>query len=583
MKVLFGLSNDDTVKAIVSFYEEKYKEKLEYKNVYYFKQAIIELHTGSYDRAVILEDLEKYPTNNYAQIDDYIFKNIDAMTDDFDSKSIIFVASDRRKQGDSFLTRLFNLGIYSTLIAENRTKSKVSECINTPKKKKDVKQFYEESGGKSVYSKIEVSEVEIQRILAYYRNQGGVADKYVEIFDRISTQYTNEQLKIIIQFLPVEVKNYLATNSEKYKQIANMADITVPQVAQQNPIIDSGKDGASKSEIIRIEKKPEIVEKIVVKQVSNTAPTITEVMEKEIVKSVYEIPKDYKKVVAFIGAPKVGTTFCINAVAHMLYKRNIKTAIVDLSKKRDSYTLYTYDNEGKRGIAAESLKYASNGMDEPLVYGKLSIYTSMPGEDRKKYNPAKLIETVTMNNTVALIDCDFSTPVDYYRLVQEIYVVQDMDVLNINQITMLLRELKTRGVPMNKVRIVINKHVKCALTSKDILDGIATYTSPDLRMYDELFSSSEMQYYILPFDVDNYTKYIEMMYKYTNTFTTFSKDFRENLEMLVNAIYPIGMTKYSESDTYRKNKPSALKGLFKTAKMPGLNSGENTGFEKVVK
>ena len=29
MKVLFGISNEDTVKGIVKFYEEKYKEKIE--------------------------------------------------------------------------------------------------------------------------------------------------------------------------------------------------------------------------------------------------------------------------------------------------------------------------------------------------------------------------------------------------------------------------------------------------------------------------------------------------------------------------------------------------------------------------
>ena len=67
------------------------------------------------------------------------------------------------------------------------------------------------------------------------------------------------------------------------------------------------------------------------------------------------------------------------------FKRDIKVGIVDLTRKRDTYTLYTYDNEGKRAIAAESMKYASNGLNEPLVYGKLSIYTGVPGEDRKQY------------------------------------------------------------------------------------------------------------------------------------------------------------------------------------------------------
>ena len=75
MNVIFGINNDDTVKGIVEFYEAKYKEKIEYKNVYYFKQFVQELSTGKYDRAVLLEELEKYPTNNYAQIDEYLFKN----------------------------------------------------------------------------------------------------------------------------------------------------------------------------------------------------------------------------------------------------------------------------------------------------------------------------------------------------------------------------------------------------------------------------------------------------------------------------------------------------------------------------
>lgn len=579
MKVLFGLSNDDTVKAIVKFYEETYKEKLEYKNVYYFKQAVQEVHNGGYDRVVILEDLEKYPTNNYAQIDDYVFKNIDAISDEFDAKHIIFVASDRRKLGDSFLAKLFNIGIYSVLTGASRTKSKVCEVISSPKKKKDVKKYYEDSIDKNVYSKVEVSEVEIQRILAYYRNQEGNTSKYVEIFDRICSQYTNEQMRIIIQFLEPDVKQFLEVNSDKYKVIANMPSAVVPQVAQQDSMID--ESGREKTEVIKIEKQPEIIEKIVVKQNNQPAPVITSVMEKEVVKSVYEVPKDYKKVVCMIGAPKTGTTFCINALAHMMYKNDVRTAIVDMTKKRDSYILYTYDNEGKRAIAAESLKYASNGMNEPLVYGKFSIYTSMPGEDRKQYNAAKLMETVSSHNNVVFVDCDFSTPADYYRLAQEIYVIQDMDILNINQITMFLRELKSRGIPMSKVKIVVNKHIRCALTAKDIIDGIATYTSPDLRMYDELFSSSEMQYFILPFEQENYAKYVEMMYKYTNTFSTFTKEFRDNLAILANNIYPIGMSK-SSGNTYKKSKSSAFKNLFKSEKITMIDK-ESSGFEKVVK
>ena len=137
-------------------------------------------------------------------------------------------------------------------------------------------------------------------------------------------------------------------------------------------------------------------------------------------------------------------------------------------------------------------------------------------------------------------------------------------------------------MPMSKVKIIINKHVRCALTSTDIVDGIATYTSPDLRMYDELFPASEMQFFILPFDQENYAKYVEMMYKYTNTLSTFTKDFRDHLEIIANSIYPIGTSKGAKGETYRKSKASAFKNLFKAEKITMIDK-ESSGFEKVVK
>lgn len=594
MKVLFGISNDDTVRGIVQFYQDKYGEKLEYKNVYYFKQFLQELMTGNYDRAVMLEELEKFPTNNFAQIDDYLFKTIDSITDTFDSKNLIYIASDRRKLGDDFLSKLFNLGIYTVLTGQDRTKGKVTAAINKPYLKKDVKRYYDKVVSENIYASSEVSELEIQRIIAYYRNQNGVVDKYSEIFDRIAVQYTDDQLRIIINFLPSDVRSYLNEHNEKYKNLlVKIEPVEVKVVKEEvqeihtqakkeeakksnTKTIEIVKEEKSKEEtkkpkeiitekndakVIEIKKEPEIIKQIVVKQAPVEQKVVTQVLEKEVVKSVYEVPKDYKKAVCFVGAPKVGTTFCINAIGTTLAKRKVKTAIIDVTRKRDTYTIYTYDNTGKRGIAAESLRYASNGMNEPLIYEKLSIYTGMPGEDRKMYNAPVVLDTIKQNNSILLIDADFSTPIDYFKLCQEIYLVQDMNVLNISQITMFLRELKSRGVPMNKVRIIINKHVKCALTAKALIDGIATYTSYDLKMYDELFNSSSIPYYVLPFDIENYKKYIEMVYKYSNKFATFTEDFRENLDKIINTIYPTEGGVNVQSKTYTTT--SKKRGFFR--------------------
>lgn len=579
MKILFGINNDDTVKGIVEFYEAKYKEKIEYKNVYYFKQFIQELGTGEYDRAVLLEELEKFPTNNYAQIDEYLFENLDAMTDVFDAKKIVYVASDRRKLGDEFLSKLFNLSIYTVLTGQDRTKGKVSEGINKPYQKKDVKKYYDKVVAQNVYNVDEVPEIEIQRIISYYKNQNGIADKYNEIFDRIASQYTDGQLAVIIKFLPPDVKQYLSFNNEKYKSIIS----TLPAENVNSSNMSANSQTTRQNLQVRVEntKDPQVVERIVVKETPGETQVVTQVVEKEVVRNIYEVPKDYRKISVFVGAPKCGTSFCVNAIGTTLARNKVRTAIVDVTRKRDTYTIYTYDNEGKRNIAAESLKYASNGMNEPLSYDRISIYTALPGEDRKIYNASKVIETVSQRNNVILIDADFTTPIDYFRLCQDIYIVQDMDVLNISQLTLFLRELKSRGIPMSKIKIVINKHVRCSLTSKAIIEGIATYTSFDFKTVETLFDSSTKNAFILPFDVENYKKYIDMVYKYSNKFASFTDDFKQSLYTLINSIYPIGNInrKSNSRSVINKTKTSSgFKSMFK--KQEELS--QDSGFEKEI-
>ena len=566
MKVLFGLSNEDTVKGIVKFYEDKYKEKLEYKIAYYFKNFSSEIATGDYDRAVLSEELEKMPTKSYAEADKLLFEYIDGITNNFEARNLILITSERRKLGDNFLARLFVLGVYTTLTGSDRTKGKVCAAINSPTTKKEARRYYDNNtSATDVYNSSEVSELELRRIITYFKNLNGDTSKYCEIFDRVVSQYTTEQMAVIIKCLPKDVTAFLQDNSESYKNIVNLSNIQMTQSPVQQTKIVTNEPNNNKYEIkngneiaekivVKEVPKEKIVEKVVEKEVPKV---ITQVVEKEVVKQYFDVPKDYKKTVCFVGAPKVGTTFCINAIGTYLAKQKVKTAFVDLTRKRDMYTIYTYDNTGKRNIAGDSLRYASNGKNEPLIYDKLSIYTAVPGEDRKSYNPSVLVNTIVKNNNVVLIDADFSTPLDYFRLAQDIYIVQDMNILNISQITMFLRELKQRGIGMDKIKIIINKYVNCSLSSKDIVDGIATYTSYDLKMYDELFNPKRIQYFILPFDVENYKKY-----KYSNKFSTFTKDFQENLNQIINTIYPTKGDVSVEEKHYTQEESQKSKGKF---------------------
>jgi hypothetical protein len=115
----------------------------------------------------------------------------------------------------------------------------------------------------------------------------------------------------------------------------------------------------------------------------------------------------------------------------------------------------------------------------------------------------------------------------------------------------------------------------------DILNGIAVYSSPDLKMFDDLFVSSEMTYYTIPFDQENYVKYVEMMYKYANYFKDFTDDFKNSVEQIANAIYPIGMSHTSGGGIINKYKKSSGLNLFKKPKITEVKS-TSSGFEKVV-
>ena len=117
---------------------------------------------------------------------------------------------------------MFGIGIYSALIGQDRTISKVCELINKPRSKKDAKIYYRIETDEVEYkaeSEGDVNEVEIQNILAHYKRLGKNEEEYVKSFDNIAEQYTDAQLKVICKFLPLNVKAVLEENSPKYQEL----------------------------------------------------------------------------------------------------------------------------------------------------------------------------------------------------------------------------------------------------------------------------------------------------------------------------------------------------------------------------
>ena len=757
MKVLFAVSNEEISESIVKRYQREYKEIISYKNVYYFNAILKELQKDkNYDRIVISEELEAFTHTQYDQIDKFIFDKLDGISDEASNLKgedipIILICSDRREKSESMLVKLFGIGIYNALLGNDRSVDNVCKLLNKPRSKKEAKIYYKIDSDDVTYqseNENDVSEVEIQNILAHYKRLGKDEDKYVESFNRIASQYNDVQLRIITKFLPLNVRAVLEEKSEKYQQIisfnSNISDnlraqsivkrkeeegtssklLTNPdkeKILSKPVVIPSAvnmsgvkKFAKSKPEVEpetifeplepeiettqtqepEIEELPMVEETPVIPEVSteteepkkrrgrprkNPLPEETTVQapkrgrgrprkvepveevleeqqpetktisqpeeedetilpgfedynepEKNIlpgfeekteednilpgfdekseennilpgfedddkkqeetynqpetpkqenyyqnynmnqIQSTYQQHEDIdisslltasKKVACFIGTSKNGTSFVVNNLAEITSSMGIDTAILDTTKNRNSYYIYTKNEEELRNTAMNCVNNLLNGNALGINAGKnLTVYTSLPTETEGIENAGAILQTLLKKHSLVLIDCDFDTPMEYFQKTQEIYLVQTFDVLTIQPLTAFLRELKSKNIlDQNKLRVILNKAVKIrGINDKTIIGGMAYYNDPAMSFMTELFDKTTVRYITIPFDEDVYAKYLEGVINCEISIKGYPKNIVQIFQELSNIIYPV----VSGKATYGSTKGSAKKSTY---------------------
>ena len=749
MKVLFAVNNDNISDAIIKEYQKNYKEIISYKNVYYFNAILKELQKDkTYDRVVISEDLEPFANNNFDTIDKFLFEKLDNISDEAtkangENIEIILICTDRRSQSDEMLTKMFGIGIYNALIGDERTISNLCKLMYQPRTKKEAKIAYKIDGTNISYQAEDennVSEAEVQNILAHYKRLGKNEDKYVDSFNNIVGQYTDTQLKIIIRYLPINVKAVLEERSPKYRELANSSiksnrnsgpyvprtigktepeekikvkmlsdekdKITRPIVIpsslnnkkivklqkegpnfpkqeeveepkesevdlfsidenetepkeettpkkgrgrpRKNPVVEEqedkpkrgrGRPKKAQNEDVDLfnlnsdedepkedvdlysmgtttESKPEETEPDVdlfnlddedegIQELNNLGNNEEKPEPKEEESSVdlfnmadkqetpeeepevdlFNIPEEKeeepvrenrsmetttrvreslntlltneKKVVAFVGTTKNGTSFVVNNLALTLSSMNISTAILDTTQSKNAYYIFTKNEQQLRDVAAGSLVKLEQGIADGIRVDKnVTVYTSVPGEEPKDQNVQEILVTLLQNHDVVLIDADFNTPIEYYEEAQEIYLVQSMDILTIQPLTAFLRNLKAKNVLREeKLKIVINKAERVrSLSDKILIGGISSYNDPGMSFMTELFDKNNIAYCKIPFDVQNYTRYLDSLVNCEISLKGYTKELISSLESLANMVYPlINKNKYKPLDD-RKNR-----------------------------
>ena len=266
-----------------------------------------------------------------------------------------------------------------------------------------------------------------------------------------------------------------------------------------------------------------------------------------------------QRIAAFIGTSKNGTSFIVNNLAEVFAEKGIKTAILDLTKNKNSYYIYTNGEEQLRAKAQDCIEKLRGGVIDGIQAGKnLTVYTSLPGEDQSLEDAKNIIQTLLENYTIILLDCDFETDIRYLKIAQEIYLIQSLDVLTIQPLTAFLRDLKSKNLlETEKLRIVINKYMKInrLIEESGIIGAMSNYKDPGMTYMTDLFDENTIKYTTLPFEVQTYAKYLEKIAEYTPTLKGYSKNFLASLNKLADMVYPMASKNNKKYNDYsKKNK-----------------------------
>ena len=262
-----------------------------------------------------------------------------------------------------------------------------------------------------------------------------------------------------------------------------------------------------------------------------------------------------KKIVTFLGTTKNGTSFLVNNLAVLFSSCGISTAILDMTKNKNSYYIYTNNEEELRNVAYNSISKLQKGFAEGIQVDKnLTVYTALPNDGKDYSDAESILSTLVQNHSLILIDCDFDTDPAYFASCQEIYLVQSMDILTIQPLTAFLRDLKAKGVlEAEKVRVVINKEIPVRnLSTKAIIGGMSFYNDPAMSFMTELFNKDMVKACSIPFEDNVYSKYLDSIATCSISLKGYSKAFINKLKNLGDMVYPL-VSKQSYGGKVEKN------------------------------
>ncbi|WP_202709292.1 hypothetical protein [Sporosalibacterium faouarense] len=305
--------NEEFVKSLQVFFS---KRNIELNIVERFDKYGT-INTLKQDKAFTAVIIQEH-LNDSSPIDLRFIKEI---KQEISNVRLIFIISDHHKDNIKYLQKLYDSKIYNTVFQQDISGEMIGKLIlnyTKPEVSKsylglDEKKLHNTSEHESMES---VDYKDMSSIIEYLYSSKDYKDLSSR-YNLISKNYDESKNINIIARLPKELKNKLHGN-KRYEIFRNKLE-----KAEENHID------------IKSDKLEENKTRIITKQ---------RIIKKEVIKHVYNLPKDYKKVISVFGFESVGKTTIASNLAYLLSENKVRTTLIDTdTEKKDVY--YHFDKE----------------------------------------------------------------------------------------------------------------------------------------------------------------------------------------------------------------------------------------------